>query len=310
MSGKLASILIPTRNRFDSLLKAINSIVNTTKDLSRVEILIRFDEDDESSISRIKELPTDEIDINIIIGKRYKYEELHRYVNEMCEETKGEFIVWFNDDCIIQSNGWDDIIAEYIGKTICFYPNNKKTGSGNIFPIISRKIYETLGHFSLSQQVDTWQAHVCNKAGLEIRRDDLVFIHNRKQSYVSDENRQSILNKTRRVWNKTKKKRLEDVEKLKKKFGRAEKPAADKKKKTADKKKVDQKTTKAQKKVEDARKAARAARWRKDVARKEAAKKKAEETEKIEEAKKAARAERWKKAAAKKEAEAARKKKK
>jgi len=214
MSDKLASILIPTRNRFDSLLKAVNSIVNTANNLDRVEIVMRFDEDDENSLSRLDELPTDKVDINVMIGERYKYIELHKYVNEMCKETRGKFILWFNDDCIIETKNWDNIIFKYAGKIVCLYPNNKGTGCGNIFPIISREIYEKLGHFSLSQQVDTWQHHVGKRAGIEVRVDNLVFIHNRKQDYVSDEDRSEILKKTRKVWQSTKKCRLQDIQKI------------------------------------------------------------------------------------------------
>jgi hypothetical protein len=193
----------------------VGSIVNNTKDLNRVEIIIRFDDDDQKSLSRIDELPKDKIDMNIMIGKRYQYIELHKYVNEMCKETKGEFIVWFNDDCIIETAGWDNILFKYTGKIVCLYPDNKGTGSGNIFPVISRKIYEALGHFSLSQQVDTWQSHICLKAGVEIKVNDLVFIHNRKQDYVSDKDRKDILRKTRRVWKNTKDDRAKDIKKIK-----------------------------------------------------------------------------------------------
>ena len=212
--SKLVSILIPTRNRFNSLLEAISSIVDKTKDLNRIEIILRIDKDDDATISRLKELPTDKIDINIMIGEKYGYIELHRYVNEMCAETKGEFILWFNDDCIIESQDWDEIVAEYTRKIICFHPNNKGTGAGNIFPLINRKIYELLGHFSMSQQVDTWQHIVCKRAGIEVKRDDLVFIHNREQEYVSDKNRREVLDKTRRVWITTKGQRAKDVKKI------------------------------------------------------------------------------------------------
>ncbi len=215
VSKKLVSILIPTRNRFDSLLKAVGSVIKNTKDLARIEIVMRFDDDDKASLDRIDELPTDKIDINIMIGERYKYIELHRYVNEMCEETKGEFIAWFNDDCVIETKNWDDIVAKHTGKIMCFYPDNKGTGSGNIFPMISRKIYEILGHFSLAQQVDTWQHVVCNRSGIQKKFNNLVFIHNRKQDYISDKDRKQVLNKTRKVWIATKKKRLEDVKKIK-----------------------------------------------------------------------------------------------
>lgn len=212
---KLASILITSRGRFDELLKAIESVINTAHNVDVVEIMLRLDDDDEDSLNRIKELPTDRIDINVMIGPRHKYIELYKYVNEMCAESKGKFLVWFNDDCVIESKNWDNIIAEYRGKLVCLYPNHKGTGSGNIFPIIHRKIYEILGHFALSQQVDSWQNMVCAKAGIVIRRNDLIFIHNRKQEYVSDENRMEVMRNTHKVWKNTAKAREKDIKKIK-----------------------------------------------------------------------------------------------
>ena len=210
---KLASILIPTRGRFNELLKAIKSIIDATNNLDRIEIILRFDDDDKSSLDRLGELPKN-IDINVMVGKRYGYVELHKYVNEMCAETKGEFIAWFNDDCIIESKNWDNIVAQYTGKIVCFYPNNKGTGSGNIFPIISRKIYEILGHFSLAQQVDSWHHYVGKIAGIEVYRDDLVFIHNRKQEYISDENRGETLEKNRIIWESLDSEIIKDAAKI------------------------------------------------------------------------------------------------
>lgn len=223
MSNILVSFLIVSRGRFNGLLKAINSIINTASNTKRVEILIRFDEDDEKSLNRLSELPTNNITIHTVIGKKYGYEFLHKYVNELCLDANGEFFAWFNDDCIIESNGWDDIIDKYKGQIVSFYPDHKGTGSGNIFPIISRKIYEILGHFSLSQQVDTWQFVVCNKAEIEIKRKDIVFIHNREEGvkeYISDKNRKNVHKKTVNVWRKLSKKRKDDTNKIRKFLGK------------------------------------------------------------------------------------------
>jgi len=214
--SKLASILIISRNRFDSLLEAINSIINTTNDLKKVEILLRFDDDDDDSLSRVSELPKDKIDINMTVGKRYGYENLHKYVNEICKQAQGEFLVWFNDDCVIKSKNWDIILSEYIGQIVCLFPNHEGTGSGNIFPIISKKIYDILGHFSLSQQVDTWQQIVGSRAKIEKKRDDLIFIHNREQDYVSDPDRKAVLKRTAKVWAESDKILTEDANKVKK----------------------------------------------------------------------------------------------
>jgi len=223
MSNILVSFLIVSRGRFEGLLKAIGSIINTASNTQRIEILIRLDEDDVMSLSRLEELPKDKIIIKTFIGEKYGYEFLHKYVNELCLQANGEFFAWFNDDCVIKSKGWDDIISKYKGQIVSFYPNHKGTGSGNIFPIIPRKVFEILGHFSLSQQVDTWQFVVCNKSGIEIKRDDIVFVHNREsgvKEYISDGDRKAVHKKTAKVWKNLRKKRFNDVNKIRKFLGK------------------------------------------------------------------------------------------
>ena len=41
--AKLVSFLVPSRKRFSNLLKTCNSITETATDVSRAEIIIRFD---------------------------------------------------------------------------------------------------------------------------------------------------------------------------------------------------------------------------------------------------------------------------
>jgi len=214
---KLVSILIPSRGRFDELLKAIQSIISTTKKLQDIEIIIRFDDDDDSSLNRLGELPTAKVDINTMIGTRHGYIALHKYVNEMCAEAKGRFLFMFDDDCIISTKNWDNIVRKHLGEIVCLNPNQDGTGKGaNLFPIISREIYEITGHFSLSTHVDSWQQLVSRYADIEIKVPEFIIMHNRKQEYVSDTNRRDILDYTQNMWSTLNKARINDADKIKK----------------------------------------------------------------------------------------------
>lgn len=166
--NKLISVLIPSRGRLGLLIKAINSLTNKCLDLSRIEILVRLDNDDVKSISNLGKLPFDKVDITLIIGNRLGgYSDLHIYVNEMCAISKGEFLFLFNDDSTIKTKNWDAVVSKYSGKVVVLKPDNGVT-KGNTFPIVSREIFEFFGYFSLNAHNDTWVQHISRKANIEI----------------------------------------------------------------------------------------------------------------------------------------------
>ena len=91
---KIASIIIPSRKRVKYLNKSIDSILEKTSDLSKIQLILRFDNDDEESINSIANLPFSEVDITVIIGNRMPgYHDLNKYVNECCGVAKGDFMM-------------------------------------------------------------------------------------------------------------------------------------------------------------------------------------------------------------------------
>ena len=179
---KLVSFIIPSRKRFENLVKTCKSIAETATDSTRVEIVVRFDSDDIDSISRIGELPFDEIDIYVIVGERFRgYIDLNKYVNECCDLSRGDFLFLFNDDTTLIESGWDDILAEYQNDVVVLNPStgNDDAKDINTFPIISRNIYETTGHFSLQAHNDTWVSEVGAMLGIEKVENRIVIFHDR-----------------------------------------------------------------------------------------------------------------------------------
>ena len=180
--AKLVSFLVPSRKRFSNLLNTCNSIAETATDASRAEIIIRFDSDDVDSISRITELPFDKVDIYVIIGERFRgYIDLNKYVNECCDVSRGDMLFLFNDDTTMAESGWDDILAEYQNDIVVLNPStgNDDAKDINTFPIISRKMYEVTGHFSLQAHNDTWVSEVGAMLGIERVENRIVIFHDR-----------------------------------------------------------------------------------------------------------------------------------
>ncbi len=173
----LVSILLPSRKRFDALLKSVKSLYDKAGNPELIELLLRFDEDDLDSIARIKEI--DEITTNYqyIIGERYEgYFSLDKFVNELCEISQGDFFLLWNDDALMMNYNWDGVISLYESETVCLQMDNNHFPY--IFPIISRDIYEALGYFS-GFPCDTWIHDVCSPLGIEIIEDEIYAIHDR-----------------------------------------------------------------------------------------------------------------------------------
>jgi|15BtaG_2_1085339.scaffolds.fasta_scaffold01216_5 hypothetical protein len=178
---KLVSFLIPSRKRFTNLLNTINSIAETASDPSRVEVLVRFDHDDTESVSRISELPFDKVDIYVIVGERFGgYIDLNKYVNECCDISRGDMLFLFNDDTSMAVDGWDDVLDEYKNDVVILNPSTgDQSDTLNTFPIISRKIYEATGHFSLQAHNDTWVSDVGASLGIEKVENRIKIFHDR-----------------------------------------------------------------------------------------------------------------------------------
>lgn len=178
---KQISVLIPSRKRIDSLIRCVNNLVSTADDPNNFEVLIRLDHDDKDSIKRIEELPYDKVDIYIIIGNRFGgYADLHLYVNELCAISNGRFLFLYNDDATILTKKWDLIIVGE-SQVVGLNPlsNTEKKQKYDIFPIIHRKIYETLGFFSLSPHNDSWMFELIKTVELEKKIPELKIRHYR-----------------------------------------------------------------------------------------------------------------------------------
>jgi hypothetical protein len=176
---KPISVLLPSRNRFEMLQECISNLIQTSADTNNFEILIRFDSDDVGSLSKIGDLPYDEVDISVIVGNRFEgYADLHIYVNELCSIARGTFLFLYNDDSTIKTQGWDALIKQE-RKVVALNPRALIDGKYkyNLFPIVHRKIYDTLGYFSLSPHNDSWMFEITKTMGIEKKFPMMIIDH-------------------------------------------------------------------------------------------------------------------------------------
>ena len=179
----LVSIILPTRHRPEMLLKSIKSLLNNARDINKIQILLKIDDDDYSYWNHYPELYKLTPHIKILISPRNNgYNDLHKYINDLCSISEGKYLFVWNDDAIMQTDGWDEIIEEnekgLFGDPIqlIVFPTNRLPG---VFPLVHRKIYEILGHLSCVAHTDAWIGNVTDKADLMRYEPRLMATHDR-----------------------------------------------------------------------------------------------------------------------------------
>jgi Glycosyl transferase family 2 len=165
------SVLVPSRQRPELLARSIESLGE-----GDLEALVRVDEDD-PSLERYLALE----DIEVVVGPHHGYGSLQRYYNELAERATGEWLFLWNDDCVMQTPDWLDIVRPYDGKMVVLNPNTNHDNweiDMNVFPIFPRRMIELMGHLSLSNHNDSWIEFVARDAGIMVRVPIMV-LHDR-----------------------------------------------------------------------------------------------------------------------------------
>ena len=175
----LVSVLLPFRENVDMVVESLKSLYLTAKEVDRVEILIKIDDDDEVSLSRINEykdiFPNTKI---LISSRRDGYNSFHLFLNELCSISEGEFLFLWNDDVFMKKRNWDEKLLQYQGQEILIEPKTNNIIFPYTFPILHRTLYEHMGVFSELCLCDAWIYDVLFPLGLVTIIEDIVVHHN------------------------------------------------------------------------------------------------------------------------------------
>jgi hypothetical protein len=178
------TILLPTRGRTDVLKRSLESLLSKARNTSRLELLLGIDEDDIGTkeyiqteiVSLLKEAG---VDCRANVFKPLGYENLHVYVNTLAANATGEWLFFWNDDGVMVTDGWDDVIDSYTGQFKLLAPKDNHDGHPYaIFPIVPRDWFVLMGHLSQNAQNDAWLSHIAYMLDI-FERIDVEFIHDR-----------------------------------------------------------------------------------------------------------------------------------
>ena len=165
------AVLLPTRGRSAALERSVKSLYELADNPDSIQLMLGFDDDDTDGVAAFQELLQpwlDEQDISYtaMTFEPLGYTRLNEYVNRLALESDSDWLVFWNDDAYMETQGWDTVIAEHTGefKLLAFHTHNDHPYS--IFPIAPRDWLNLMGYLSPHQISDGWLSQTAYLLGI------------------------------------------------------------------------------------------------------------------------------------------------
>ena len=155
------AILLPTRGRTTALSRSVMSLINRAIKLDKVQLLLGFDEDDNDGIEHFQLelepwLIEKKVNYEVEVFPPMGYTRLNEYVNSLALASDADWLMFWNDDAMMDTSGWDKQIADHTGEFKCLSVHTHNDHPYSIFPIVPREWLDCLGYLSPHQISDAW----------------------------------------------------------------------------------------------------------------------------------------------------------
>lgn len=177
------AILLPTRGRTAQLSRSLIGLLEKAEDLNSIQVLLGLDNDDTAGVTHFQEELQPQLDD---MGVHYTamafdpmgYSRLHDYVNTLARASSADWMFFWNDDAVMESDNWDTEICRYTGqfKLLAVHTHNDHPYS--IFPIVPRAWLDVIGHLSLHSMNDAWLSQLAYCVDI-YQRIDVHVLHDR-----------------------------------------------------------------------------------------------------------------------------------
>jgi len=178
------SILLPTRERVQLVEKSIKSLLDLATNPSNIEILIAYDDDDQSSQEYFNSpawtmlIDLYKSECKCFSTPKWGYGQLAKYYNFLGGNATGKWLMLWNDDAVMLTEGWDTRIQEvkdFFGLLHMTTDNYNK--SLTLFPLVPDAWLDLFGSFGLSP-TDSWIRDVCTQVSA-VHKIDVHVFHDR-----------------------------------------------------------------------------------------------------------------------------------
>ena len=159
------AILLPTRGRTEALDRSLIGLLEQATELDNIQLLLGLDTDDAIGIKHFEDKlqpKLDDLGVNYtaMVFEPMGYGRLNEYINELAKNSSADWLFFWNDDAIMETQGWDEKITEHTGefKLLAVHTHNDHPYS--IFPIMPRAWLDVVGHLSLHSMTDAWLSQI------------------------------------------------------------------------------------------------------------------------------------------------------
>ncbi len=168
MHQPFLSVLVPSRQRAEELKFSLDSLGIERNNL---DVLIWVDDDD-PELADYQKLFSNQSHIKLFIKPRVGYLGFHQMLNFLASEALGDCFILWNDDAYMESPDWYDIFIEYatlanLREEPVVYNTWGAGRQYNLFPCVSRKYFELLGHIAQNCVCDNWIKAVADSAHIQ-----------------------------------------------------------------------------------------------------------------------------------------------
>jgi hypothetical protein len=156
------SVLCPSRGRPESLCRSVDSLLGLAADPGTVRVLVAADPDDDSTLIDADRKMGNKASVHLM-PERFGYSQLHRYYNYLAGIAAGEWLMVWNDDALMLTRGWDEIVHAQQPGALWLTANHAP--GGNFFPVFPAAWARAWGHVALVANIDVWIQEVAARAG-------------------------------------------------------------------------------------------------------------------------------------------------
>lgn len=168
------SVILPSRKRPEKLRASLHSLIEKAGQLkAKLEVVVGYDPDDLETFDVAKSSEFGAVKGWMAPG-RYGYAGIANYYPPLISRCRGEWVLFWGDDAIMETEGWDNIVRAQPPSVL--FTKGHPDGH-NCFPIVHMDILEAAGRFPQLPAVDTWWDEIGRWSGRWMDTDITITQH-------------------------------------------------------------------------------------------------------------------------------------
>jgi len=199
---RIISTFTSYRGEISRLINIIQNAFGLSSFPSKIEMLIRIDDD---QLDLYNNLISHEIinryNVKIYSGRRYSYVNLHVYIDEMIHMASGDIFVGLADGGGFADPGWDEELYSHVNSVaVINFSGCKKFGDildpfpfFNFNQVITRKLYDIIGHFYPTLFGDYYIDRLGSYSGIRVQLNSRFFEEDNPICYDLEKKKADLL---------------------------------------------------------------------------------------------------------------------